>query len=86
MPTLSVFFGIVIRMYYDDHGPPHFHAYYGEYEAVLSIETMEVLRGKLPRRALAMVLEWATEHRDALREDWLRAEQHRPLLPIEPLR
>lgn len=53
MPTLSEFFGIVIRMYYDDHNPPHFHAYYGEYEALISIETLELLEGSLPRRVKA---------------------------------
>ena len=52
MPTLSIFFGIVIRMYYDDHPPPHFHAIYGEHEAKIGIETLELIEGKLPRRAL----------------------------------
>ena len=51
MPTLSVFFGIVIRMYYDDHPPPHFHAIYGEHEAKIGIETLELMDGKLPRRS-----------------------------------
>ncbi|HEB78577.1 MAG TPA: DUF4160 domain-containing protein [Methylothermaceae bacterium] len=63
-PSVS-FFGIVIRMYYDDHRPPHFHAYYGEHEAVFSIETLEPLEGYLPR-ARALVLEWAAELRQAL--------------------
>ncbi|MCT8342979.1 MULTISPECIES: DUF4160 domain-containing protein [Photorhabdus] len=51
MPTISEFFGILIRMYYDDHNPPHFHAYYGEHEAIISIETLEVMEGSLPKRA-----------------------------------
>jgi hypothetical protein len=59
MPTLSVFFGIVIRMYYDDHAPPHFHAIYGDQEATISIDPLEVLEGSLSRRALGMVLDWA---------------------------
>ena len=58
MPTLSIFFGIVIRMYYDDHPPPHFHAIYGEHEAKIGIETMEIIEGKLPRRALGLILDW----------------------------
>lgn len=85
MPTISVFFGILIRMYYDDHNPPHFHAYYGEHEAIIAIQTLDVMEGKLPKRALAMVLEWAVEHRQELLEDWERAEQHLPLHKIEPL-
>jgi hypothetical protein len=53
MPTISSFFGIVIRMYYDDHMPPHFHAYYAEHDAALTIETLEVLEGNLPKRAFS---------------------------------
>jgi len=64
-----MFFGIVIRMYYDDHPPPHFHAYYSGDVAVIAIETLEVLEGGLPRRAMALVVEWAQQHRDELRED-----------------
>ncbi len=85
MPTISVFFGIAIRMYYDDHGPPHFHAYYGDDEASIAIETLAVMEGRLPRRALALVLEWAVEHRTELDEDWHRTEQHMPLKAIKPL-
>lgn len=85
MPTISAFFGIAIRMYYDDHNPAHFHAYYGEQSAVFAIETLEMLRGDLPRRARALILEWALEHRDELRLDWELAAAHEPLLPIEPL-
>lgn len=85
MPTISAFFGILIRMYYDDHNPPHFHAYYGEHEAIIAIQTLEIMEGKLPKRALAMVLEWTVEHRQELLEDWDRAEQHLPLHKIEPL-
>lgn len=85
MPTISVFFGIAIRMYFDEHGPPHFHAYYGGDEAAIAIETLAVTHGHLPRRALALVLEWAVEHRAELEENWRNAEEHKPLKPIEPL-
>lgn len=85
MPTISEFLGILIRMYYDDHNPPHFHAYYGEFEAIISIETLEILDGSLPRRVKALVIEWAVEHRKELMDDWLLAEQHQPLNKIEPL-
>ena len=85
MPTVSRFFGITIRMYYDDHPPPHFHAYYGDSAAKLAIETLELTEGQLPRRALALVLEWAAEHREELREIWQLADQHQPLSAIAPL-
>lgn len=86
MPTISTFFGISIRMYFDDHPPPHFHAYYGEHAAKISIETLDVTEGHLPRRALALVLEWAFEHRVELQENWERAAAHESLIRIEPLR
>jgi hypothetical protein len=85
MPEISRFFGIVIAMFFDDHPPPHFHAFYGSEVAQISIETLELLEGRLPKRALALVLEWAATHREELRADWRRAEEHERLLPIEPL-
>lgn len=85
MPTISRFFGILIRMYYDDHNPPHFHVFYGEYEAMININTLEIIKGELPRRVLAMTIEWASIYRDALKEDWKLAVQHLPLQQIEPL-
>jgi Domain of unknown function (DUF4160) len=85
MPTLSIFFGIVIRMYYDDHPPPHFHAIYGEHEAKITIETLELFEGKLPRRALGLVLDWAELHQQELRDNWARGQEHHVLSPIAPL-
>jgi len=85
MPEVSRFFGIVIRMYFRDHSPAHFHAEYGEHEALIEIETLSVLRGDLPRRALALVLEWAAVHRQELITDWQRARGGTPLEPIAPL-
>lgn len=85
MPEISRFFGIVIKMFFSDHAPPHFHAEYAEHEALVTIETLEVLRGELPRRALALVLEWAAAHRDELRVDWNRARSGQTLEPIAPL-
>jgi hypothetical protein len=66
MPEVTRFFGIVIRMHSRDHSPAHFHAEYGEYEALVEIETLSILRGVLPRRAMALVLEWAALHRQEL--------------------
>jgi len=85
MPEISRFFGIIIRMYFNDHLPPHFHAHYGEHQIEITIETLEVLKGKLPSRALGLVLEWASLHRDELRTDWDRARNEQPLEPIQPL-
>ena len=85
MPEVSRFFGIVIRMYFNDHNPPHFHAVYGDDEALIEIETLAVWRGSLPRRALAMAIEWAALHREELRADWVRARGGNPLAPIDPL-
>jgi len=85
MPEISRFFGIIIRMFFNDHEPPHFHAIYGEDEALIEIETLSTYRGELPRRALGMVLEWAALHREELRRDWDLARGARPLDPIAPL-
>jgi len=85
MPQISRFFGIVIKMYYNEHQPPHFHAEYNEFVAEISIDTFEVLRGKLPRRVLGLVLEWAAIHREELRSNWERARHDRIILTIEPL-
>ena len=85
MPRISTFFGIAIYMYFSDHAPPHFHAIYGEYEVEMAIDSLEVIQGSLPRRALALVLEWAMAHRDALRANWERARAHEALEPIPPL-
>lgn len=85
MPTISEFFGIVIRMYYQDHAPAHFHAYYGEHSAVVEIETLRVREGRLPRRALGLVVEWVIEHREELLEDWQLAQAHQPLRRVAPL-
>lgn len=85
MPTISTFFGIVIRMYFDDHAPPHFHVYYGEHAAVIRIETLELTEGDLPKRAKAMVLEWASAHRNELMANWNLADAHKPLKKILPL-
>jgi hypothetical protein len=85
MPTISSFLGIVIRMYYDDHLPPHFHARYGEYEAAYDIRTLKVIAGELPRRANGHVVEWAQLHQSGLMDNWNLAVAHMPLFAIDPL-
>lgn len=85
MPTISMFYGILIQMFWDDHAPPHFHALYAEYEVLIDIQTFEVIKGAMPRRALALILEWASEHRAELLEDWVLCEQNQPPKKIAPL-
>ncbi len=85
MPTICRFFGITIRRYYNDHEPAHFHAHYAEHGAEYSIDQLEVLEGQLPRRAHALVLEWAVEHRPELRDNWHHAREHELLHLIQPL-
>jgi len=72
-------------MFWLDHAPPHFHALYGEFEALIDIRTLEIRGGRLPQRALALVLEWATLHRNELLEDWELCESKQMLRKIEPL-
>lgn len=84
MPVISTFYGILITMLFDDHNPPHFHVKYGDYRALITIET-GLVQGTLPRRALNLVFEWLDLHRDQLMENWRRMEQHRALEAIEPL-
>jgi hypothetical protein len=86
VPTISVFYGIVIQMFWRDHSPPHFHVLYGEFEATLDLRELRLLRGSLPRRALALVLEWAAEHRDELMEDWDLCSRLQQPKPIDPLK
>ena len=74
MPVISYFFGIYVRMYHADHGPPHFHVEYQGHEALIVIETGEVLAGKFPGRALGLVREWCEQHRVELRTNWQRAQ------------
>ncbi len=85
MPTISEFFGIVILMFYGDHAPPHFHARYGDDEALIRISPAGVLAGHLPPRALSLVIEWAQIHQKQLMEDWNNAANNKKLQKIPPL-
>lgn len=85
MPEISRFYGIIIRMYYNDHNPPHFHVIYQEKEALIDIKTLEILEGQLPNRAKSLAIEWAIEHRDELMMNWQKARSNEALERIEPL-
>ena len=84
MPELSRFLGIVITMFYRDHGPPHFHATYGDFDIEVSIRD-GVVTGRFPRRALRLVLEWFELHKVELLENWELARGRKPLKKIPPL-
>ena len=85
MPTLSIFYGIVIQIYWFDHAPPHIHARYGEHEAQIDIQAVALLEGSLPRRAKAMVLKWTREHQTELMVAWEAASAGVHPEKIDPL-
>ena len=85
MPEISRFYGIVIKIFYDDHNPPHFHAEYGEHEVLVNIATLAIIGGTLPPRAFGMVTEWASLHQRELFEAWAKASRMEPPGKIQPL-
>lgn len=85
MPSISMFFGIIIYMYFDEHRPPHFHAKYQDYEAVLDFDG-ELLEGAMPKKQLKLISAWAVLHSQELEANWQLAEDKQPLYRIEPLR
>ena len=85
MPLISEFFGIKIYMYWNEHMPPHFHAEYAEFKALIDIREAVVLRGYLPSRQLQLVLAWGEIHKQELVQNWELAQQHGDLVEIEPL-
>ncbi|MFH1320210.1 MAG: DUF4160 domain-containing protein [Bacteroidota bacterium] len=86
MPEISRFYGIIIKMFFEDHNPPHFHAEYGEHEALININTLEIIEGKLPKRAKILVIEWALEHRNKLLQNWEKAKIPDDIEKIDPLK
>lgn len=86
MPRISSFYGIIIYMFFRDHNPPHFHAEYGENKAMISIKDFALLEGTLPPKALALVVEWASQHTRELNDNWERMLKGEPFQKIEPLK
>ena len=86
MPEISLFRGIRITMYYEDHNPPHFHASYGDSLCLIDIQSGCVIRGSLPARQLKLVLAWNELHTDELMQNWELAKNSKPLLIIDPLK
>lgn len=85
MPELCRFHGIVIAMYSREHGPPHFHARHGGDYASVAIDHPAMLRGRLPPRATALVIEWAVLRQAELREAWARVQRGESPGRIPPL-
>jgi hypothetical protein len=85
MPEISRFYGIVIKMYYSDHAPPHFHAEYGEQELIVGIAPITILAGSAPPRVRSMVLEWAALNQQALQQNWDRCRHAQPPESVTPL-
>lgn len=85
MPEISRFYGIVIKMYFADHAPPHFHAEYAEHEVRVAINSLAVITGSLPPRAMGLVVEWATLRQQELQALWDKASRLEALHRIDPL-
>lgn len=85
MPEISRFYGIVVRLFFGEHVPPHFHAEYGEDEVVVRIDNLAALAGRLPPRAMGLLIEWATIHQDELFEQWEHVRLHETPGKIAPL-
>jgi len=85
VPEISRFYGIVIKMFFDDHLPPHFHAEYGDLELIININTLAIVQGKFPPRALGLVMEWAALHQAELKADWEKAKSKQSVDKISPL-
>jgi hypothetical protein len=83
MPTLSIFFGIIVRMWHDDHPPPHIHVEYQGFEALVTIATGEVNAGELPRKVASIVKDWCLVHQAELQDNWARAQCFEPLERIQ---
>lgn len=86
MPEISRFYGIIIRMYFQDHNPPHFHAEYQGMTAEYDIRNLDLLAGRLSNRAHALVLEWASMHKDELMQNWQKAIVPAKMEKIKPLK
>ncbi|MBF8262385.1 MAG: uncharacterized protein HW387_50 [Parachlamydiales bacterium] len=85
MPEISRFLGIVIKMFFDDHNPHHFHAVYGTDTAAIAIHSLELLEGHLPPRIQGLVIEWASLYQKELQANWERRKKGLDLKKIKPL-
>jgi len=86
MPEISRFYGIIIAMFFDDHNPPHFHARYGKERIAIEIHSLRILEGHIPPRALGIVIEWASQHKDELLRNWELVKSNQHPKKIDPLK
>ncbi len=86
MPEICRFYGITIHFFYDEHNPPHFHAYYGSQRAVFEIKTLKLIEGKIPKNMALLVVQWAYLHRDELLICWEQVMKGRVPNKIKPIR
>ena len=85
MPENSRFLGIIIKMYFQDHNPPHFHVTYEKYEASIDINDFSIMNGSLPPRIHSYVIEWALLHKVELLDNWSKAKDLKDPQRIKPL-
>ena len=85
MPEISLFYGIRVTMYYNDHMPPHFHATYNDNQALIDIVNIRVCKGSLPKKQLHLILAWCAIHQDELMQNWELSKDNLPLNRINPL-
>lgn len=85
MPEISRFYGLIIYMNFMDHAPAHFHVWYGDFKAIVSIED-GIVKGEMPQRALKLIFEWLELYKNELLNDWELAQLGKPLVKIEPLK
>jgi len=84
MPVIARFYGLIIKMYFQqaEHNPPHFHVVYGEYLGAINVNTLEMIEGDLPPKALALAIEWAGKHKESLLRIW-NTQEFITLPPLE---
>ncbi len=85
MPEISRFYGIIIRMFFNDHNPPHFHAEYGEYKCIVNLND-EIISGTMPKRALNLIFEWLEIHKEELLNNWEKCINNIEPDKIKPLK
>ena len=85
MPIVSIFLGIVIKIFHEDHNPPHFHVEYGDFKALIEIKTGKIIQGRLPKRISRLVEEWRTLNEFAIQQSWKLAQTGKNPKRIKPL-
>ena len=85
MAELCRFCGIIIAMFADDHNPPHFHIRYGDYDAIITIDS-GIVKGNMPSKELKMIFKWMDDHKEELKDNWNRLQNGEEVIKIKPFR